>query len=72
MSDEHTCFTTLSEQWDGPIEKPVSWDRETGELSTKWMMKVFNYTKAGNVSKSGGGWLVLSYCPVCGKELNND
>ena len=68
MSD-HKCFTQLAEKWDGPIEKPVSWDRETGDLKSSWMLKVFKYTKAGNISRNGGGWLRLNYCPLCGEKL---
>ena len=67
---EHECFVELSKKWSGPIEQPISFNRETGALSTDtWMLKVFNYTSTGNVSKRGGGWLRLAFCPICGERL---
>ena len=69
--NNHTCFDQVAKRWDGPIEKPVSWDRETGEMYAKWMIKVFKYTKSGNISRSGGGWLNINYCPICGEKLND-
>ena len=71
MSD-HPCFDTIRERWEAPFEKPISFNRKTGELTTDtWVIKVFNWTKSGNVSKRDSGYLQISYCPMCGKDLSN-
>jgi len=66
----HECLRVASEKWDGPFERPITWDRETGDLGVgAWALKVYKLTKAGNISRNGGGYLILKYCPLCGEEL---
>jgi len=68
-NNNHVCFVELKKKWDGPIEKPVGFNRKTGELISDWRLRMFKYTKSGNISKSGGGWLIINYCPICGEGL---
>ena len=69
-SSEHICLVEMAKKWDGPFEKPISWNRETGELKVDvWQVKVYKLTKAGNIAKKGGGYLRLNYCPICGEKL---
>ncbi len=71
MTDnEHECIRAMTERWDGPFEKPIVFDRETGELKVaRWAIKVYKLTKGGNISKNGGGYLYVEYCPLCGEKL---
>ena len=71
MDEDHACFREMAKRWDGPIEKPISFDRKTGNMSATWMMKLFKYTKSGGISKTGGGWLTINFCPVCGKDFRD-
>jgi hypothetical protein len=69
---EHPCITAIVERWDGPITRPISFVRtgNTNELKAEsWTIKVYKLTKAGNISKNGGGYLRLEYCPICGERL---
>jgi hypothetical protein len=70
MSKDHMCLEEMAKKWDGPFERPISWNQETGSLSADvWMVKVYKLTKAGNIPESGGGFLRLNYCPICGEKL---
>ncbi len=67
---EHGCIETLSKHFDGPFELPIIFNRETGELSVNyWMLKLYKLTKGGNISKVGGGYIPISFCPMCGDRL---
>ena len=66
----HECIKAIAERWDGPFEKPITFDRETGALmAERWAIKVYKKTKAGNISRNGGGYLFVDYCPLCGEKL---
>ena len=70
MNEKHECIEVITERWDGPFERPITFNRETNELlSEKWAIKVYKLTKSGNISKSGGGYLFMDYCPLCGEKL---
>ena len=68
--NEHECIKAITEIWDGPFEQPITWNCETGIVAPeKWAIKVYKLTKAGNISKNGGGYLYVEYCPLCGEKL---
>ena len=70
--DEHACIKAIVERWDGPISRPITFSRtgNVNELKAEtWMMKVYKLTKGGNISKNGGGYLQIEYCPICGERL---
>ncbi len=68
--NDHECLTALAERWDGPFERPISWNPKTGQMNApEWMIKIYKLTKAGNISKNGGGYLHIDYCPLCGANL---
>ena len=71
MSD-HPCFEAIAEKWDGPFEKPISWNRKTGAMTAHtWMIKMYKLTSAGNISRNGGGYLHIEYCPLCGEKVTD-
>lgn len=66
----HECIRAITAKFDGPFERPITLDRETGELSvSRWAIKVYKLTKGNNISKSGGGYLYIEFCPLCGERL---
>lgn len=68
--DTHPCIKAIVENFDGPFEKPISFNRDTMELAAEaWMIKVYKLTKAGKISRSGGGYLTVTFCPLCGERL---
>ena len=68
--NEHECIKAIEEKWDGPFEKPITWSLETGITAPKrWAIKVYKLTKSGNISRNGGGYLYVDFCPFCGEKL---
>ena len=60
----------IVEKWDGPFDRPITYDRTTGRMTAEdWMIRVYKLTKSGGISKNGGGYLRLEYCPICGERL---
>lgn len=69
----HGCIAALASKFDGPFEQPIVWDRNTGEMQVaQWMIKIYKLTKTGNISKAGGGYLTINYCPLCGEKLEDE
>ena len=67
---QHGCIETLNTHFDGPFEKPIIFDKDTGELKVaQWAIRLYKLTKSGNVSKSGRGMIFVTFCPVCGERL---
>ena len=68
----HSCLDEFTKKWDGAIEKTIGYDLKTQTFSSSWMIRLYKLTKAGNISNSGGGYLRIEYCPMCGVKVNDD
>lgn len=68
--NNHKCLETVAEKWEQPFSKPLTFNRETGDLSaSQWAVKVYNLTKGGNISKTESAQLFINFCPLCGEKL---
>jgi hypothetical protein len=68
MTDELVCcglIEQVADKYDMPFGRPMGINFKTGG----WSLRLFNLTKRGNMSSKGTGWLLLSYCPICGKRI---
>ncbi|KKN61585.1 hypothetical protein LCGC14_0520380 [marine sediment metagenome] len=65
------CLTSLTDQgWPFPFEQRLSFNIETmGNLSAPWGVALQHATKTGKRSSRGSKFLLLNYCPICGKDL---
>ena len=73
MSNAHACFVAILDKWDGPFEAPIRFNRETGALqANEIMIHCYNKTKSGQISRVGGGYLHINYCPLCGEKVNHE
>lgn len=60
----------VMERWDEPFSVPIRFNRETGELSTSEIgVRMMKMTPRGNISKQGGGVIMLEFCPFCGRRI---
>lgn len=61
----------IAAEFDMPFERPFL--VRMGQLKVgSWSLRLANLTPAGNLSKKGGSFLFLTYCPACGKKLVDD
>lgn len=65
------CLNSLREQdWHFPFEQPVGIDMKTMQFKVgEWGVTLHHKTKAGKRSSAGSKFLLLNYCPICGKDL---
>ena len=64
----------VMDQFAFPFYTPILIDRTTLEMKAgnRPAIKLLKATPAGNISKRGGGTLIMSFCPLCGTEYTND
>ncbi len=65
------CLDSLHEQgYEFPFEQPVGIDMKTMQFKVgAWGVILHRKTKAGKRSGAGSKFLLLNYCPICGKDL---
>ena len=65
------CLNSLREQdWHFPFEQRLTFNAETmANLAAPWGVSLQHQTKAGKRSSKGSVFLILNYCPICGKDL---
>ena len=72
MNDKEkcNCLQQVSERWPEPFNKPIMFDRKTGQMSAdRWHVKVYALNKSGTVKSGSSAQLQINYCPICGCEL---
>ena len=69
---EHVCLKTIREKWTFPFNRQITFNLETGDLSSDWAIMVFDKTGSGAISKRNKAWLFFDYCPICGEKITED
>ena len=69
----NTCCGVLEQletEFGGPIERPVSFNLKTGEMSAEsWAIHLYHLTAGGAISKKSAPFIIFTYCPFCGKRI---
>ena len=65
------CLDSLHEQgYEFPFERRISFTMQTEALiATPWGVELQRQTKTRRRSSAGSKFLLLNYCPICGKDL---
>ncbi|KKN35223.1 hypothetical protein LCGC14_0785950 [marine sediment metagenome] len=65
------CLASLREQgYKLPFEQRISFTMQTEALiATPWGVELQCQTKTRRRSSAGSKFLLLNYCPICGKDL---
>lgn len=72
MPDPCTCgaLEKIREKFDLPFRRPIIFNNETNSLRVGgWCAQLNKLTPSGNISKNGGGFIELKFCPFCGGRL---
>jgi hypothetical protein len=63
----------LEEEYDGPIERPISFNLKTGDIhSNSWAVHLYNLTPSGAISKKPAPFIFFTYCPFCGEQIREN
>ena len=68
------CLQQLKDQgYEFPFEQRISFSIEAiASLVTPWGVSLQRKTKAGKKSSAGSRFVLLNYCPICGKDLRGE
>ena len=68
-----SCCNAMAEvlaKYDLPFEYPIKFRVATGEMTADTLCaRLSKKTASGNLSRKGGAWLVVNFCPICGNQL---
>ncbi len=69
-----SCLASLRDQnWHYPFEQRISFTMQAEPLiATPWGVELQRQTKTGRRSSAGSKFLLLDYCPICGKDLREE
>jgi hypothetical protein len=70
---EHECFDEMVEETgsDATFEKVMHFDFDKGKVSMNWVINLFRYTPALNISSTRGKF-IPNFCPMCGKDFRSN
>ena len=62
----------VSDGWAIPFERPIAVNRDTLNMEVVgWSIRLYKKTSAGHPSKQKGPFILMSFCPFCGKNIES-